>query len=137
MTTTRTITENDYGLPAPLKKGVDLVYDPLTERHVVSWEAEQKRVKNLHHIQEVQRALVVERLNSLGYEVLSHKRVRDGWGDGLHYDTFEIKDRRDGTIFTVEGNDDNTALFKRYPSGGRGLWTQVPDTVRWFTIPGA
>lgn len=101
----------------------------------VTWLGMEKRRANLYLLQTQNRQKVKDFLNSLGYEILKITRGSDGWGN-FQIDFFEVKDRRNNEILQLSGSDDNSALYKVYKSGGRGLWKAVPETTEWQTIKG-
>lgn len=98
---------------------------------VVSWDGLDKRIRNLNKLQNINRPILKQFINSLGYEIIKEWRENDGWGDTLNIDHFQIKDRRDGSKKHITGSDDNSAIFEVMPSGGRGLWKSVPNTIAW------
>ena len=90
-----------------------------------------KRIKNLYEIQNIQRPKMIEHIERLGYEIIEHDRVSDGWGDGFKIDQFVVKDLRTDETLVFSGGDDNKSIWQTYESGGRGLEYDIPGNKSW------
>ena len=102
----------------------------------MSFMGMKKKIRNLHKVQDYNRPIMEKFIISLGYDIIGYYREKDGWGDGLIIDHYLLVDKRDGSNLLLCGNDDNTALYEKYESGGKGIWKKIPDTKTLHKLMG-
>ena len=106
----------------------------MTQTNELSFEQVSVKEDSLKIQQKENLPKILKAFSNLGFEVVDYKQIPDGWLGGFTIFEFVVKDKRDcprdkNNTYNFVGSDDNLAIYKIMPSGGKALFKNVEEVA--------